>query len=70
MDYFVHIEMWNGVMLHVDRNPAVIKTIGFDTKVMADLLSIVGRFCSPNTMCSLKTMWEVIRNEQDLLEGV
>eukprot|EP00957_Ditylum_brightwellii_P203695 15335822-Ditylum_brightwellii.AAC.1 len=61
MDYFVHIKMWNGVTLNVDRNPDVIKTIGFDTKVMADLLSTVGR------LCSLKTMWEVIRNEQDLL---
>jgi len=64
MDYFVHIKMWNGVTLNVDRNPDVIKTIGFDTKVMADLLSTVGR------LCSLKTMWEVIRNEQDLLGGV
>eukprot|EP00957_Ditylum_brightwellii_P119158 9089192-Ditylum_brightwellii.AAC.1 len=64
MDYFVHIKMWNGVTLVLDRNPAVIKTIGLDTKAMADFLSTVGRFCS------VKTMWEVIRNEQDLLEGV
>eukprot|EP00957_Ditylum_brightwellii_P067215 5101286-Ditylum_brightwellii.AAC.1 len=64
MDYFVRIEMWNGVMLVLDSNPAVVKTIGLDTKVMADLLFTVGRHCS------LTTMWEVIRNEQDLLEGV
>jgi len=64
MDYFVHIEMWSGATLVLDTNPAVIKTMGLDTKVMADLLSTVGR------CCSLKAMWEVIRNEQDLLEGV
>jgi len=64
MDYFVHIEMWNGVTLVLDRNPAVIKRMGLDTKVMADFLSTVGR------RCSLKTMWEVLRNEQDLLGGV
>eukprot|EP00957_Ditylum_brightwellii_P157509 11988474-Ditylum_brightwellii.AAC.3 len=64
MDYFVHVEMWNGATLVLDRKPTVIKTMGLDTKVMADLLSTVGR------CCSLTTMWEVIRNEQDLLEGV
>jgi len=64
LDYFVNIEMWNGATLVLNRNPAVIKTMGLDTKAMADLLSTVGR------CCSLKAMWEVIRNEQDLLEGV
>mmetsp|Transcript_6836 Transcript_6836/g.10364 ORF Transcript_6836/g.10364 Transcript_6836/m.10364 type:complete len:224 (-) Transcript_6836:92-763(-) len=64
MDYFVRIEMWNGVSLVLDRNPAVVKTIGLDTNAMADLLSTIGR------CCSMITMWEVIRNEQDLLEGV
>eukprot|EP00957_Ditylum_brightwellii_P150488 11459262-Ditylum_brightwellii.AAC.1 len=64
MDYFVRIEMWNGVSLVLERNPAVVKTIGLDTNVMADLLFNIGR------CCSLTTMWEVIRNEQNLLEGV
>eukprot|EP00957_Ditylum_brightwellii_P007035 532625-Ditylum_brightwellii.AAC.1 len=64
MDYFIHIEMWNGATLVLDTNPAIIKTMGLDTKVMADLLSTVGR------SCSLTTMWEALRNEQDLLEGV
>eukprot|EP00957_Ditylum_brightwellii_P034331 2604365-Ditylum_brightwellii.AAC.1 len=32
LDYFVHFEMWNGAKLVLDRNPAVIKTIGLDTK--------------------------------------
>jgi len=64
MDCFVHIEMWNGATLVLDTNPAVIKTMGLDTKVMADLLSTVGR------CCSLKAMWEVLCNEQDLLEDV
>mmetsp|Transcript_6845 Transcript_6845/g.10379 ORF Transcript_6845/g.10379 Transcript_6845/m.10379 type:complete len:235 (-) Transcript_6845:193-897(-) len=64
MDYFVRIEMWNGVSLVLDSNPAVVKTIGLDTNAMADLLSTIGR------CCSMITMWEVIRNEQDLLEGV
>eukprot|EP00957_Ditylum_brightwellii_P095787 7298000-Ditylum_brightwellii.AAC.1 len=64
MDYFAHIEMWNCVTLNIDRNPAVIKKIGLDTKAMADLLSTIGR------CCSMTTMREVLRNEQDLLEGV
>eukprot|EP00957_Ditylum_brightwellii_P113600 8660833-Ditylum_brightwellii.AAC.1 len=63
MGYFVHIEMWNGVSLVLDSNPAVVKTIGLDTNAMADLLSTIG-WC-----CSLTTMWEVICNEQNLLEG-
>eukprot|EP00957_Ditylum_brightwellii_P172319 13118199-Ditylum_brightwellii.AAC.1 len=64
MNYFVLIEMWNGAKLVLDRNPAVIKTMGLDTKVMADLLYTVGRYCS------LTIMWGVLCNEQDLLEGV
>uniref|UniRef100_A0A7S1ZWQ8 Uncharacterized protein n=1 Tax=Ditylum brightwellii TaxID=49249 RepID=A0A7S1ZWQ8_9STRA len=66
MDYFIHIQLWNGVTLVLDRhNPtALIQTMGLDTKVMADFLSTVGRHCS------LTTIWEIIRNEQDLLEGV
>eukprot|EP00957_Ditylum_brightwellii_P205397 15343712-Ditylum_brightwellii.AAC.1 len=64
MDYFVHIEMWNGAKLVLDRHPAVIKSMGLDTKVVADLLSTVGQ------CCDLTTMWEVLCNEQDLLEGV
>jgi len=42
MDFFSQIEMWNGVTLHVDWNPAVTKTMDLDTKVMADFLSTVG----------------------------
>mmetsp|Transcript_12553 Transcript_12553/g.18592 ORF Transcript_12553/g.18592 Transcript_12553/m.18592 type:complete len:94 (+) Transcript_12553:25-306(+) len=64
MDFFIQIEMWNGVTLHVDWNPAVTKTMDLDTKVMADFLSTVGR------CCRLTTMWGVLCNEQDLLEGV
>jgi len=64
IDYFIHMEMWNGATLVLGRHPAAIKTMGLDTKVMADFLSTVGR------RCSLKTMWEVLRNEQDLLGGV
>eukprot|EP00957_Ditylum_brightwellii_P207083 15351401-Ditylum_brightwellii.AAC.1 len=64
MEYFIHIEIWNDVTLNVDRNPAVVKTMGLVTRAMTDLLSKVGR------CCNLTTMWEVIRNEQDLLEGV
>eukprot|EP00957_Ditylum_brightwellii_P211988 15366831-Ditylum_brightwellii.AAC.3 len=44
-DYFIHIEMWNGVALIIDRNPAVIRKNGLDTKVMVDLLSTVGWCC-------------------------
>eukprot|EP00957_Ditylum_brightwellii_P085068 6467896-Ditylum_brightwellii.AAC.1 len=64
MDYFIHIQLWNGATLVLDRNPIFIQTMGLDTKVMADLLSRVGQ------CCSLTTMWGVFCNEQDLLEGV
>jgi len=68
MDYFIRNQLWNGVTLVLDRHPTlmspVTETMGLDTKVMADFLSTVGR------CCSLTTMWEVLRNEQDLLEGV
>eukprot|EP00957_Ditylum_brightwellii_P014444 1087884-Ditylum_brightwellii.AAC.1 len=64
IDYFIHIEMWNGVMFNVDKSHADVRTIGLDNNVMADLLSTVG-WC-----CSLTPMWEVICCEQDLLKGV
>eukprot|EP00957_Ditylum_brightwellii_P115815 8834068-Ditylum_brightwellii.AAC.1 len=68
MDYFICIQFWNGVTLVLDRLPTLIspvtKIMGLDTKVMADFLSRVGR------CCNLTRMWEVIHNEQDLLEGV
>eukprot|EP00957_Ditylum_brightwellii_P016570 1245420-Ditylum_brightwellii.AAC.1 len=64
MDYFAHIKIWSCVMLVFDRNPAVVKRMALDTEVMADLLSTVG-WC-----CGLTTMWEVLCNKQDLLEGV
>jgi len=64
MEYFIRIQLWNGTTLVLDRHPTVIKTINIDTKVMADFISMTGR------CCNLATMWEVLRNEQDLLEGV
>eukprot|EP00957_Ditylum_brightwellii_P068528 5202577-Ditylum_brightwellii.AAC.1 len=64
MDYFIHTEMWNGATLVLERHPTVFKTMSLDTKVMPDFLSTVGR------RCRLTTLWEVLRNEQDLLEGV
>eukprot|EP00957_Ditylum_brightwellii_P147105 11200838-Ditylum_brightwellii.AAC.1 len=64
IDYFIRIQLWNGVKLVLDRHPTAIKTMGLDTKVMADFLSTVEQ------CCILTTMWEVLRNEQDLLEGV
>ena len=68
MEYFFSIQLWNVTMLVLDRHPnaitKVIKTMDLDTKLMADFVSTVGR------CCRLKTMWEVICNEQDLLGGV
>eukprot|EP00957_Ditylum_brightwellii_P102888 7841482-Ditylum_brightwellii.AAC.1 len=64
MDYFIFIQLWNGTSLILNRNPTVIKTMGLDTKVMADFLCRVGR------CCSLTTMRRVICNEQGLLEDV
>eukprot|EP00957_Ditylum_brightwellii_P207906 15355070-Ditylum_brightwellii.AAC.1 len=64
MDYFISIHLWNGAMLVLDRHPTIIKTMDLDTKLMADLLSLLG------WGFSLIRMWEVICNEQDLLEGI
>eukprot|EP00957_Ditylum_brightwellii_P088971 6775343-Ditylum_brightwellii.AAC.1 len=64
MDYFICIQLWNGTTLVLDRNPTVIKAMGLDTKVMADFLSRVGR------CCSLKAMWGVLYDEQNLLAGI
>eukprot|EP00957_Ditylum_brightwellii_P067894 5154684-Ditylum_brightwellii.AAC.1 len=64
MDYSIGIQLWNNAMLLLDRHPTVIKKMGLDTKVMADFLSTV-RWCF-----NLTTVWEVIHNGQDLLEGV
>eukprot|EP00957_Ditylum_brightwellii_P076170 5790192-Ditylum_brightwellii.AAC.1 len=43
---------------------AVIKTMGLDANIMTDFLRTVGQ------CCNLTTIWEVIYNKQDLLEGV
>jgi len=64
MNYFISIELWNGVTLVFERHPTVIKSMHLDTNVMAHFLFMVWR------CCSLTTMWEVICNEQDLLEGI
>jgi len=64
MSFFIGTNWWNGAFLVIDEYPAVIKTLGLHIKVMADYLSAVGK------CCSLTTMFKVIQNEPELLEGV
>mmetsp|Transcript_29653 Transcript_29653/g.43161 ORF Transcript_29653/g.43161 Transcript_29653/m.43161 type:complete len:369 (-) Transcript_29653:56-1162(-) len=64
MSCFIENQWQNGVLMVLDRNPEISKSIALHTTVMADFLLAVGRFCD------LTTMWEVLRNEQDLLAGV
>jgi len=62
--FFIGIQWWKGVWLAFKRHPTVTKTIDLDTSVKAYFLSATGRYCM------LTSMWEVIRNEQDLLADV
>jgi len=64
MSFFIHFELWSGVAFVLDRHPTIVKTMDLDTKVMADFVFMVG------CCCRLTTMWKMICNEQDLLEGV
>jgi len=64
MNYFIRIQMWNGVTLVLDTHPTVIKTMDLDMKVTADVLSMTGR------RCNLLSLWRVLCNEQDLLAAV
>eukprot|EP00565_Helicotheca_tamesis_P005003 CAMPEP_0185724854 /NCGR_PEP_ID=MMETSP1171-20130828/1223_1 /TAXON_ID=374046 /ORGANISM="Helicotheca tamensis, Strain CCMP826" /LENGTH=334 /DNA_ID=CAMNT_0028392803 /DNA_START=167 /DNA_END=1168 /DNA_ORIENTATION=- len=61
MSFFTVIQWWKGVWLVFKRHPAIAQTINLDTSVKAYFLSATG--CH----CKLTSMWEVIRNEQDLL---
>jgi len=61
--YFIKIEWWNGVFFAINKHPAITKVFNFHTNIMADLIYMTGK------RCSLRTMWKVIINEQDLLRG-
>jgi len=62
MNFIMSNNLHSGVALVINKYPSVAKTLGLQTDVMADFLCVVGRYCT------LKTMWEVITNEQELLE--
>mmetsp|Transcript_13880 Transcript_13880/g.17653 ORF Transcript_13880/g.17653 Transcript_13880/m.17653 type:complete len:328 (+) Transcript_13880:304-1287(+) len=64
IEHFIDMDVWNGVAFVLDKHPNVVKMMNVDTNAMALLLSKVGR------CCRLTTMWKLICNEQDLLEGV
>uniref|UniRef100_A0A7S4SKI1 Uncharacterized protein n=1 Tax=Ditylum brightwellii TaxID=49249 RepID=A0A7S4SKI1_9STRA len=64
MSYFMSINWQKGVLLVIDKYPSYVKNMELYTEIMADFLSLTGK------SCSLVTMWEVIRNEQELLKGV
>eukprot|EP00957_Ditylum_brightwellii_P004732 359886-Ditylum_brightwellii.AAC.1 len=64
LNFFVRIELWNGITFVLDKHPIVVKAIDLDTNVMADFLSTVGR------CCRLTTMWKILCNKQDLIQGV
>jgi len=64
MDYFIGIQWWNGVLLVLDRHPLLKKQMEVDTKVFPNFLSVIGR------RCNIKTLWLVISNELDIMEGI
>uniref|UniRef100_A0A7S2MIC7 Uncharacterized protein n=1 Tax=Helicotheca tamesis TaxID=374047 RepID=A0A7S2MIC7_9STRA len=64
VDYFISIQWWNGVLLLLDRHPLLKKQMEVDTKVFPNFLSVVGQ------RCNMKTMWLIISNELDIMEGV
>jgi len=64
MAFFLQIKLWNGIVFLLDRYPNVVKTMDLDSNIMAYFISMVGH------RCKLTTMWKIICNEQDLLEGV
>jgi len=64
MSYFITIKWQKGALLVINKYPSDVKNMDLHTEVMADFLSLTGKYCS------LATMWEVIINEQELLKGV
>uniref|UniRef100_A0A7S2MTP5 Uncharacterized protein n=1 Tax=Helicotheca tamesis TaxID=374047 RepID=A0A7S2MTP5_9STRA len=64
MSFLIDIQWWKGVWLVFKRHPAIAQTINLDTSVKAYFLSATGYYCK------LTSMWEVIRNEQDILADV
>uniref|UniRef100_A0A7S4SLF8 Uncharacterized protein n=1 Tax=Ditylum brightwellii TaxID=49249 RepID=A0A7S4SLF8_9STRA len=64
MSYFISIKWQKGALLAINKYPSYVKNMELHTEVMADFLSLAGKYCS------LATMWEVIINEQELLKGV
>mmetsp|Transcript_1157 Transcript_1157/g.1894 ORF Transcript_1157/g.1894 Transcript_1157/m.1894 type:complete len:365 (-) Transcript_1157:79-1173(-) len=64
INFFFGIHWWNGVYSVFDKHPALIQTLDLPTYVMADFFSVLRR------KCKLTTMWDAIRNKQDLLAGV
>jgi len=61
LSFCIRIEWRSGVLLLIDRHPNITKSFDLHTHVMADFLSVIGKGCSR------RTMWEIIENEQDLL---
>jgi len=61
--YFINIELWNGVFLVINKHPTITKGFNLRMNVMPKFLSRVGE------RCSLRTMWKVIIDERELLQG-
>jgi len=64
MSFFTNIKWQKGVLMFINKYPSIVKTMDLKTNLMASFLSAVGKCCSLATMC------EVIKNEQELLKGV
>uniref|UniRef100_A0A6V2LBQ7 Uncharacterized protein n=1 Tax=Ditylum brightwellii TaxID=49249 RepID=A0A6V2LBQ7_9STRA len=62
--YFIQLKMWNFVLLIISSYPNMTKTMEFQTNQMADYFSMVGK------VCNLTGLWNVLLNEQEILEGV
>uniref|UniRef100_A0A7S4VDF3 Uncharacterized protein n=1 Tax=Ditylum brightwellii TaxID=49249 RepID=A0A7S4VDF3_9STRA len=62
LSFFIDMEWRYGMLLLINRHPNITKSLDLQTHVMAGFFSVVGKGCS------LRTMWAIIENEQDLLK--
>mmetsp|Transcript_7832 Transcript_7832/g.10716 ORF Transcript_7832/g.10716 Transcript_7832/m.10716 type:complete len:393 (-) Transcript_7832:29-1207(-) len=61
LNEFIRIEWWGGVKQVFDYHPNILQHLDVHLNVIPFVLSMIGR------RCKQETMWECIRNSQDLL---
>eukprot|EP00957_Ditylum_brightwellii_P138102 10527818-Ditylum_brightwellii.AAC.1 len=46
MSYFITIKWQKGALLVINKYPSYVKNVDLHTEVMADFLSLTGKYCS------------------------